>query len=288
MPKRPRRQQRQHKRPGVPPRIVPPAPDTIAGMAGHTPPGQRSCPVLAACYIGIRGLHLLGITAALPLTIGFLHSGGRDVLAGWRLVALITSALITALFNLAIDQGTYPAHLRPALHTTGALYVNFAVSMWFTGEGLYYGAYVGWLTLLVTLGIVLGGIAVSGVLARAGGRGAYTTVWKHEPGGMVGLIGALACLALVGAIGCATPLYRELTALAPYPLEFALTIGAFVYAVATTTRTWWQCTVFSPHRTDPALQQSEQTFASHWSGPTAAAYVLTVLGALLFLVWPPP
>jgi hypothetical protein len=257
-------------------------------MAGRTRPGQRTCSVLSACYIGIRSLHLLGIAAALPLTIGFLHISGRDVLAGWRLVALITSALITALFNLAIDQGTYPAHLRPALHTTGALYVNFATSTWLTGEGLYYGAYVSWLALLVTLSIVLGGIAVSGVLARAGVRGAYTTVWEHESMGMVGLIGALACLALVGAIGCAAPLYRELTTLAPYPLEFAVTVGAFVYAVAVTTRMWWQCTVFSAHRTDPDLQQSEQTFASHWSGPTAAAYVLTVIGALLFLVWPPP
>jgi hypothetical protein len=243
-------------------------------------------PVLSACYIGIRSLHILGIAAALPLTIGFLHTSGRDVLAGWRLGPLITSAFITALFNLAIDQGTYPTHLRPALHTTGALYINFAASMWLTGEGLYYGAYVGWLALLVTLGIVLGGITVTGVLARAGVRGAYTTVWEHEARGLVGFVGALACLALVGALGCAAPLYQELTALAPYPLEFAVTVGAFVYAVAMTTRTWWQCTIFSPHCTDPALQQSEQTFASRWSGPTAAAYVITVLGALLFLVWP--
>jgi hypothetical protein len=285
MPKRTRHQQRQHKRPGVPPHIVLYAPDATTGMAGRTHHGQRTCPVLSACYIGIRSLHLLGIAAALPLTIGFLHSGGSDVLAGWRLVALITSALITALFNLAIDQGTYPAHLRPALHTTGALYVNFAASMWLTGEGLYYGAYVGWLALLVALSIVLGGIAVSGVLARVGVRGAYATVWEHEPVGMAGLMGALACLALVGVIGCAAPLYRELTALAPYPLEFALTVGAFVYAVAMTTRTWWQCTIFSAHRTDPDRQQSEQTFASHWSAPTAAAYVLTVIGALLFLAF---
>jgi len=288
MPKRTRHQQRTNQRPGVPPNIVPCAPDATAGMARRTTLDQRTCPIRSVCYIGIRSLHLFGIAAALPLTIGFLHVGGRDVLAGWRLVALITSALITGLFNLALDQAAYPTHLRPALCTTGALYVNFAASTWLTGEGLYYGAYVGWLALLVALGLLLGGLTVSGLLARMGVRGAYTTVWEHVPVGMVGLIGAIACLALAGALGCAAPLYRELTALSPYPLEFAVTVGAFVCAVAVTTRAWWQCSVFSAHRTDPALQQSYQTFASHWSAPTAAAYVITVSGALLFLVWPPP
>src|SRR5262245_45273269 len=101
MPKRPRRQQRQNNRPGVPPPIVPCAPDATAGMARRRPPWPHTSPVLSACYIGIRSLHLLGIAAALPLAIGFLHVGGHDVLTGWRLVALIASAFITGLFNLA-------------------------------------------------------------------------------------------------------------------------------------------------------------------------------------------
>jgi len=275
--------------PGLPPLAVPLAGSATASVAGDAAPvGQRPSFLVSACYAGIRSLHIFGIAAALPLAIGFLRLGGRDVLAGWRLLALIASAFITALFNLAIDQGTYPARLPPALRTTSALYVNFAASMWFSGAGLYYGAYVGWLSLLVTLGIVLGGIAVSGVLARAGVRGAFSTVWEHESGGMVGLVGALAGLALVGAIGCAAPFYRQLTALLPRPYEFVVTLGAFVYAIAMTTRTWWQVTIFSPRHTDPGLRQSERTFASHWTGPTAAAYVLTVLGALLFIVWPLP
>lgn len=288
MPKRPRHRPPGHTRPGAPPAVAPYAAGAAASMPGGTPVGQRWGPVLSACYVGIRSLHIVGIAAALPLTIGFLRIGGRDVLGGWRLLALIASAFITALFNLAIDQGTYPARLLPALRTTSAMYVNFAASMWFSGAGLYYGAYVGWLALLVALGIVLGRIAVSGVLARAGVRGAGSTVWEHEPAGMTGLVGALAGLALAGATGCAAPFYRELVALAPYPLELAATVGAFVYAVAMTARTWWQCTLFSPRHTDPDLQQSERTFASHWSGATAAAYVFTVLGALLFLAWPPP
>jgi len=89
------------------------------------------------------------------LALGFFHSAAPAVMTGWRLVAVLTSACLTGLFTLALDQAAYPTHLRPALVTTSALYGNMAVSQWVTGEGLTYGAYVGWLGLLVALGLLL-------------------------------------------------------------------------------------------------------------------------------------
>ena len=78
---------------------------------------------------------------------------------------------------------------------------------------------------------------------------------------------------------------QEVTALAASPLASAVTVGAFGWAVVVTTRGWWHCSVFAAPDTDPGDQQSYQLFISQWSAPTAAAYVLTVVGALLVLVW---
>src|SRR2546425_8516872 len=168
-------------------------------MAGVVCPVGCSRRGHAAGYRVVRSLHLLGLAAALPLALGFLHSAAPAVMTGWRLVAVLTSACLTGLFTLALDQAAYPTHLRSALVTTSALYGNMAVSQWVTGEGLPYGAYVGWLGLLVALGLLLGGIAIAGVVARAGGPGADAPIWRAVPRGLGGLAGLLAGLALAGA-----------------------------------------------------------------------------------------
>jgi hypothetical protein len=257
-------------------------------LARRPPPGPHPRLGLAAGYLVVRSLHLLGMAAALPLALGFLHDEAPAVVTGWRLVAMLASVCLTGLFNLAFDQAAYPTRLRPALVTTSALYGNMAVSLWVTGEGLGYGAYVGWLGLLVALGLLLGGIAVAGVVAHAGGPGADAPVWRAVPRGLVGLVGALAGLALAGALGCAAPFVREVTALAASPLAVAVTVGAFGWAVGVTTRGWWYGSVFAAPYIEADDHQASRLFMSQWAAPTAAAYVLTVVGALLVLLWPRP
>ena len=227
------------------------------------PPSPTPRGAIGVVYGGVRLLHLLLVTASLPLGHFAFTMDARPDVASRVLVTGV--AFFLTLMVLAMDQATYPVTLPAALLRTVPLVVVVGVGLW-SHDAITTMAWRNVASLLTALSL---SFALVGVRAAAAMPVAF----------FAGLA------ALVVGWPLVEPLVAARTDPAAAPLTSTGVVGAVAWLVqtATTTKGWYGQSVFGG---PPSAAQQERSIAmTRWSGVMVAMMAAAFLAFAVIAFW---
>lgn len=223
------------------------------------PPSPTPRGAVGVVYGGIRLLHLLLVTASLPLGHFAFTMDARPDGASRVLVTVV--ALFLTLMVLAMDQATYPVTLPAALLRTAPLVVVIGVGLW-AHEDITMLAWRNVASLLTAMSL---SFALVGVRAAAA-----------MP---------IAFFAGLAALVVGWPLIEPVVAARADAFTLSGLIGVVLWLVqtATTTKGWYGQSVFGG---PPSPAQQERSIAmTRWGGVMAVMMAAALLAFAVIAFW---